>query len=57
MTNHHSDLRGTIIGGVLSFIYNIEFAFVGDTFKALILGAVGALGGFLANRILKKYFK
>jgi hypothetical protein len=54
---NNSSIISTIWGFTLVYIYNINYAFVGDTAKALILGAVGAIGGFLMNKLLKKYSK
>lgn len=53
----NSSLLSTIWGFALAYIYNIEYAFVGDTVKSLILGAIGAIGGFLMNKILKRFQK
>lgn len=55
--SHSQEIKSTLLGGVLTVIYNFDMLFVGDVLKALFLGAVGALGSFLMNQALKRLKK
>lgn len=63
---HYSDLKASIAGGVTSFCVKLSMIDPGtiETIRelslALLFGAIGALGGWLMNRLLdwvKKRFR
>lgn len=63
-TTHQGDGLAAVIGFVISFSFHLimNFAalwtsildFLADAGTAFILGAIGAVGGFLMNRVLKR---
>ena len=48
-----TDIKATMLCGLSSILGVNLLGFAGDAFIALLLGGVGALGGWLANRLIK----
>lgn len=52
--SHFSDTKAAIAGGLCSIFGNYFIGFIGDVLSAFILGGVGALGGWLVNKLLNR---
>lgn len=52
---NHNDFKSSILGGVLSLSYNIVTG--SELLKALLMGMVGTLGGWLMTQLIKKFKK
>jgi hypothetical protein len=51
--SHYADIKASILGAILSLV-GVNFLGLAQNFlTAFILGMVGALGGWTANKILK----
>jgi hypothetical protein len=49
-----NDLKATILGGVASIVGTSLVGFVGDALLAFVFGGIGALGGWLVNKLIKR---
>ncbi len=54
---HYNSAESSIFGFMTSVIGATVLGFAGNLLSAFILGIVGAFGGWLFHRVMKKYFK
>ncbi len=47
------DSKAAVVGGVVSILGINIIGFVGDAIISLVLGGIGALGGYLVNKLIK----
>lgn len=55
-SDNSNSFLASLIGAISSLIHYVWInGFVGDFFKAFLMGCVGALGGYCVRKLIKKY--
>jgi ABC-type Co2+ transport system permease subunit len=55
INTHYTDTKASIAGAVCSILGANFFHFAADALSAFSFGVIGALGGWIFNKLIKKY--